>query len=87
MTLSQSMATLSGKIPRSETFAPFEVFSKMSFSPLGWPDISSATSKPSFILSCFLTSVRDSLATLTVRVAPSFSASARRYGLTSVTTT
>ncbi len=86
MTLSQSMATLSGKMPRSETLAPFDVCWRMSFSPLGCPDISSATSNPSFILSSFLTLARDSLATFTVRVAPSFSASLSLYGLTSVMT-
>src|SRR6476660_7069001 len=53
MTLSQSMATFSGKIPSSETFAPFELWVRMSCSPEGWPDISSATSKPSFMPSSF----------------------------------
>lgn len=87
MTLSQSMATSSGKIPRREILAPFEVCSRMSFRPDGWPDISRATSKPSFMPSSFLTSSSDSLATLTTRVAPSLVASSRRYGFTSVTTT
>ena len=60
MTLSQSMATLSGKMPSSETLAPFELCSRMSFRPDGWPDISRPTSKPSFMPSSRFTSASDS---------------------------
>src|ERR1043165_3601749 len=69
MTWPQSMAIGSGGMPSIAIFPPWHILSTMVLKAAGLPDISSPTSKPSFISRCFCTSRRSPCFTLSATVA------------------
>ena len=78
ITLPQSMATSSGKMPSRATRPPFTMFSIMPLKAVPLPLISRPTSKPSVMPISCMTAFRSSLLTSTARVAPIFRARSRR---------
>ena len=87
MTVFQSIANGSSGRPSIAILAPCDMFSSMSRSAAGLPDISSPTSNPSFMPRLVCVSASEPSRTSSATVTPILRASSRRYGLTSVITT
>ena len=83
----KSIGTSPVWIPSRAMRPPWAIAGSSPRNAAGWPDISSATSKPSVIPSSRWIPSSPSTVGSSVAVAPIFSASSRRYGFGSETTT